>query len=198
MKILKIILACIGIIILLFLVVSLFMPKTFDVQRSITIHAPADRVFAEVNDFSKMEHWSPWKDYDPNAKTTVEGNMGEPGYKFSWSSDNKNVGHGSLTRMTTEQNKSITNELYFEDFKMKSTNYWNFENAAGGIKVTWGDRGELPFLFRCMGPMMEKGMAPDFEKGLNRMKEYCETKLPADTAASTAVAMPTDTSSVAK
>jgi hypothetical protein len=197
MKILKIILACIGIIIVLFLIVSLFMPKTFDVQRSITIKAPAEKVFAEVNDFSNMDHWSPWKDYDPNAKATVEGMTDEPGYKYSWSSENKNVGNGSLTRITTDQNKSITNELYFADFKMKSTNYWNFENTDEGIKVTWGDKGELPFLFRFIGPMMEKGMTPDFEKGLNRMKEYCEAKSQVETLIKEPVSTAADTSAVA-
>ena len=166
-----------AVIVILFVVVSLVMPSSYDVMRSVTINAPIEKIFSEVDDYSNMEHWSPWKDYDPDAQIKIEGSVGQPGYKYSWSSKVEQVGNGSLTRKVTEQNKRIEDELFFADFDMKSTTYWNFEQTAAGVQVNWGNKGDIDFMWRI--PMsimnMEKQMAPDFEKGLSRLKEYCET-----------------------
>lgn len=183
MKILKSILKIIAALLVVLLIASAFMPSSYKVERSITVNAPVEKVFAEANDFANMDHWSPWKDYDPHMKKNIEGVVGAPGYKLSWSSENENVGHGSLTRVTTETNKVITNDLAFEDFNMKSKDNWLFEETQDGVKITWGNSGEIGYLWRIPMKMMnmEKMMAPDFEKGLSRIKEYCETKIKDET-----------------
>ena len=176
MKFLKTFLIVVAVLLSLLLIVSVFMPSTFDVKREIIIDAPMPVVFNQVNDFNEMQNWSPWKDYDPQMKLTIEGEPGKAGYKYSWKSSDKNVGSGSLTRLSTEDGKAITNTLTFEDFEMKSTNYWTFEPAGDGVKVVWGDKGDVPFMARIFFALKnpDKMMGPDFEKGLNRMKEYCE------------------------
>lgn len=196
MKILKTILKIIAVLVVVLLIASAFMPSSYKVERSITVNAPIEIVFAEANDFANMDHWSPWKDYDPAMKKNIEGIVGSPGYKLSWSSENENVGHGSLTRVTTETNKAITNDLAFEDFNMKSKDNWLFEQTQEGVKITWGNSGEIGYLWRIPMKMMnmEKMMAPDFEKGLSRIKEYCEAKI--NEAASMQPVAPADSADV--
>lgn len=187
------------VIVVLFVIVSMVMSSSYDVMRSTTINAPVEKVFDEVNNYANMEHWSPWKDYDPNMETIIEGNVGEPGYKFSWSSKVEQVGNGSLTRKVTETNKRIEDELFFADFNMKATAYWNFEQTASGVLVNWGNKGDIGFIWRI--PMsimnMEKQMSPDLEKGLSRLKEYCETNArAAEAEAAAAMNMNSDSTAI--
>ena len=176
MKALKIIFIAVIVILGIYIAVCAFMPKEFKVERSTVINAPAASVFEEINDFNNMQHWSPWIEYDPNIQIKVEGIIGEPGYKYSWRSDNDKVGKGSLTRKHTEANKSVSNDLFFEDFKMHSNVDLTLEETVEGTKVTWTNSGILPFMMRPMCAKMERVMAPDLEKGLQRLKNYSEAK----------------------
>ena len=90
---LKKVLIAIAAIIVIFLIIVAFQPGDFRVQRSATINAPADVVFAQVNDFHKWEAWSPWVKLDPNAKNTFEGPASGVGAKFGWNGNDK-VGEG--------------------------------------------------------------------------------------------------------
>ncbi|MEO8150182.1 MAG: SRPBCC family protein [Bacteroidia bacterium] len=174
MKAVKIILSIIAILIGLYVILCAVFPKTFDINRSITIKAPVDVAFEPINDFNQWQTWSPWKEKDTAMKITVTGTIGEPGYKYEWESTKKDVGKGSLTRITTVQNKTIENDLFFADMGMTSRTYFSFEETPEGTKVTWGDKGELPFFSRIMSPMMEKMIAPDFEHGLAKIKALVE------------------------
>jgi Polyketide cyclase / dehydrase and lipid transport len=177
-KVLKKILIVLGMLLLTLIAVSALLPPNYKVERTTTINAPMSLVFAQVNDFTLMDNWSPWLEYDPSMKKTYSGTVGQPGYSFSWESPHEKVGHGSLTRVTTEQDKAIINNLYFADFDNKSKDNWRFEQTIEGVKVSWFNTGEVPFIWRI--PMtlmnMEKMMAPDFEKGLRKLKAYCERK----------------------
>jgi polyketide cyclase/dehydrase/lipid transport protein len=48
-------------------------PSRFKVARSITIDAPPEAVFAEVNDFHHWKAWNPWAAMDPAMRETYEG-----------------------------------------------------------------------------------------------------------------------------
>lgn len=184
MKALKIIFIILAFVVVLVLIVSAFLPPSYSVQRSIIIKAPIVLVFDEINDFEKMDHWSPWKQYDPAMKTITSGIKGQPGYKFSWSSTKENVGNGFITRTGTEENRLLVNDLTFEDWDMKSKVKWMFEQTPKGVKVTWNNSGEIGYLFRIPVSLMdmEAIMAPDHEKGLMLLKKYCEEKAAADSA----------------
>ena len=60
----KIVLALVATL-LVFVTVVAMQPAEFRIVRSATIAAPAQAVFAQVNDVHKWERWSPWaKDGD--------------------------------------------------------------------------------------------------------------------------------------
>lgn len=174
MKILKILGIVIGLLMLLYIGACAIFSKTFNVQRSIVINAPVSVVFEQINDFNKWNAWSPWMEKDPNAKVTISGTIDQPGYMFQWSSENKEVGHGSLTRTQIIPNKLLESDLKFEDMNMTSKAYFQFEEVPEGTKVIWGDKGDLPFFMRIMSPMMDGMMGKDFEKGLAKIKAVSE------------------------
>lgn len=68
---LKKILLALALILVVFVIVVALLPANFRVTRSATFNAPAETVFAQVNDFHKWDVWSPWAKLDPNAKTLL-------------------------------------------------------------------------------------------------------------------------------
>ena len=70
---LRIILAALPVIIVVFLIVVALQPSEYRVARSATISAPPAPVFAQVNDCHKWEAWNPWGKMDPRMKQTFEG-----------------------------------------------------------------------------------------------------------------------------
>src|SRR5437762_935696 len=79
-----------------FAIVVATRPDTYHVQRSTKIEAPADVVFATVNDFQSFAEWSPWAKMDPGMKATISTPSSGVGAKYEWAG-NKQVGKGSMT-----------------------------------------------------------------------------------------------------
>jgi hypothetical protein len=63
-------------IVILIALVFLFSatkPKTFHIQRSISIDAPADKIFALIDDLHNWDQWAPQDKEDSSAKKTYSG-----------------------------------------------------------------------------------------------------------------------------
>lgn len=178
MKATKVIIVAVVILIAAILIVGLIAPKEYEVTRSTTIDASADEVFENVYYFKNFDRWSPWYDMDTTQQTTIEGNDGEVGSKMSWKSENEQVGEGYLERKSVEKNKSIVNELGFDDGRFLSTDSWTFVEEDGRTTVTWtNSSNDLNFVagmfFMFNDP--DKMMGKDFEKGLEKLKAYVES-----------------------
>jgi len=62
------ILAGLAVLIVLFAIIVAARPADFRVSRSMTMNAPAENVFSQVNTLRAWEAWNPWGKMDPNAK----------------------------------------------------------------------------------------------------------------------------------
>src|SRR4051812_19322368 len=85
---------------------------SFTVQRSATIQAPADIVFAKVNDFHKWGEWSPWEKLDPNMKRNFTGANTGLDAIYEWTG-NKDVGQGRMTIQESKANELVRIRLEF-------------------------------------------------------------------------------------
>src|SRR5678816_4224754 len=83
-------------IVVIFVIVVVFQPADFRVERTTTIAAPQADVFAKVNDFHKWDAWSPWAKLDPAAIVGFEGPEAGQGAAMTWSG-NSEVGEGKVT-----------------------------------------------------------------------------------------------------
>ena len=54
--------AILAVLVIGFVIVVAVQPSTFRVERTATMAAPAEEIFAQVNDFHRWEDWSPWLD----------------------------------------------------------------------------------------------------------------------------------------
>ena len=93
----KTLLIAVVVVILGILAFAATRSDSFSVQRSTTIRAPADKVFALINDFHRWGEWSPWEKLDPALQRTFSGPAAGPGTVYEWTGNNK-VGAGP--RMT--------------------------------------------------------------------------------------------------
>lgn len=173
---LKKVLIGLGVVILLVVVISFFLPSKVHVERSIVINAPAAKVFNEVNSLQKWGAWDPWQAKDPNVQNEYSGPESGVGNKNSWTSSHKEVGSGSQTIVESIPNEKIVSELDFGN-EGKGSGFFNFSAEGEGTKVVWGMEADLGMnpIAKYFGLMMEGMVAPDFEKGLSNLKAHVES-----------------------
>lgn len=199
---LKKVLIGLAVVIVLVIGIAFLMPKEIVVERSTVINEPVEKVFEQLNSFPNWVAWSPWQKLDPEMKHTYSGPESGVGHKDAWVSDNKEVGKGSQTIVTSVPGELIESKLEF-DGQGEAKGFFKFEEVEGGTKVTWGmnmDAGMNPMM-RYMGTMMDGMMGPVFEQGLADMKTHVEdlpdpvTEMPENEGAesdSTGTEMPQD------
>jgi effector-binding domain-containing protein len=152
-------------------IIPLFLSKTAQLERSVTIEAPLEVVFNQVNYHKEWEKHDPWKQADSTLVLSYEGTDGEPGSKRIFKSEKS--GNGEIERVSSINGVEIRELLRMEGMGEDST-YFLFEKTEEGIKVTQGFKSELGYFWRYFGLFLDKMLAPFFESGLNNLKTYCE------------------------
>ncbi|RAW00864.1 SRPBCC family protein [Pseudochryseolinea flava] len=178
MKAFKKILIGLGILVVLLVVVSFFLPSKIHVERSLIINASQETVYGLVVDLKKWDQWSAWHKMDPNMKVTYADKSEGAGASYSWSSEDSNLGDGTIKIAEAVPYDKITLEMYFGGSPEPSWGGWTFEKTQEGTKATNTmdmDAGMNPFM-RWMGTMMDAMVGPQFDKSLNSLKEVAERK----------------------
>ena len=181
----------IGIVVLAGIVIggAYVLPQNAHVERVEIIKAAPDEIFTIVNDWTRFNEWSPWAQLDPNAKYTIDP-LRPPsgkGARFSWTSEDPNVGNGSQEIVESEPFKLIKTKL---DFGSEGSGYstFTFEPVDGGTRVVWAfdtDLGMNP-VSRYVGLMFDSWIGKDYEAGLARLKALVEAQSNAATQAALA------------
>lgn len=169
---LKILKYLVGILVLM-VAVGFLLPATYSAQRSVTINAPADKVFPLVANHRQWKRWSVWNQRDPNMEMTYSGPEMAAGSKWSWKS--KSEGNGGMEFSAVEPNQRVGYILTMEDMTPATGNL-TFTTDGAATKVTWdmkGNAGMNP-MFRWFGLFMDKMVGPDFEAGLKNLKKLAE------------------------
>jgi hypothetical protein len=171
------ILIAVAVLIVLFVIFVATRPSGFHVERSITINAPPENVFAQVNDFRAWGAWSPWEKKDPDMKRTYGATTAGPGATYAWAG-NGNVGEGKMTIERSERPSQVAIRLdFFKPFAGTNAATFNFTPAPSGTKVTWAMDGHCNFITKGIGVFMsmDRMIGPDFESGLSAMKSVAES-----------------------
>jgi effector-binding domain-containing protein len=173
MKALKKILLAIGVLIILLIVVSFFLPSRLHIEKSVEMNAPAAVVFEQFNTLKNWEQWSPWVKMDPQSKRDYFGSGSGVGSGYSWKGEK--TGEGKLTITESNPYTSIVTELEMSGNKVYPG--FNFQESDGKTKVTWyfdSDAGWNPF-GRYMNVMIKGMLGHQFEQGLNDVKQIVES-----------------------
>jgi hypothetical protein len=173
---LKKILIVLAVFVVVFVVIVALQPAEFRVVRSATISAPAQVVFAQVNDFHNWNAWSPWAKLDPAMKQTYEGAPAGIGAVYTWAG-NKEVGEGRMTIIESRPSDLIRIKLeFFKPFAGTSIAEFTFKPESNQTAVTWSMSGEKNFMVKAFHLFMnmDKMIGDDFEKGLANLKSVTE------------------------
>ena len=150
--------------------------KTFQVERSIEIAAPAARVYEAIVDFHRWTEWSPWEGVDPNLQRTYIGPEAGLGAAYEWAG-NRKAGSGRMEIVGTDAPTRIDIQLDFlKPFKSHSQTRFTIAPDGDTTKVTWRMTGPKTFATKVMGifTSMDKVVGGDFEKGLTQLKATAE------------------------
>lgn len=141
---------------------------TYDVNRTRLIKAPVAVVFDAVNDYKTWQYWGPWQEIDSTIVYEFRENTVGVGASYAWKGKS---GSGSMENKAIVPNESIEDVIHF-DGRGDANGYWRFKKVADGVEVTWGMKGEMPFMARFMTASMEGEIGPMFERGLELLENF--------------------------
>jgi uncharacterized protein YndB with AHSA1/START domain len=172
----KIIAVVLALLVVAVLVYASRQPDSFRIERSITIAAPAEKIFPLVNDLHQWEAWSPWEKIDPALKRSYSGPQSGKGAGYAWTG-NKDVGQGSMEIIESTLSSKVVLSLHFlKPFEARNTVEFVLLPQANGTQVTQAMYGPSPLMSKIMGLVfsMDKIVGSKYEEGLASIKALAE------------------------
>ena len=173
---LKTIALVIAVLVVALLGYAAMRPDTLRVARTATINAPAQKIFAIVNDFHRWPEWSPYEVRDPAMKRTLSGSPSGVGAVYAWEG-NKDVGAGRMEILDAPAPQKITIQLDFmRPFEGQNTAEYTFKPQGDATEVTWAMNGPSPFVQKLFSVFvnMDDMIGRDFASGLANLKALAE------------------------
>ena len=152
-------------------------PDRFHVERSATIVAPSDAIFAYVNDLRRWTAWSPWEKIDPQMQRSYDGPASGVGASYHWTGNAK-IGEGSATITESTPNRRVGIALEFlKPFRASNTAAFSLVPDGAGTRITWAMDGRANFVTKLVGLFMSMDamVGTQFESGLEALKRITET-----------------------
>ena len=151
-------------------------PDIFRVERSLSIKAPPDKLFALINDYRNWPSWSPYEKLDPAMQRKLSGAESGKGAVYEWEG-NKKIGKGRMEILESSPASKISIKLdFFAPFEAHNTAVFTLAPNGGATDVTWAMHGPAPFMSKLMGVVMnfDKMVGGQFAEGLANMKTVAE------------------------
>ena len=152
-------------------------PAAFRIERSATIAAPAEVVFAQIEDLHRWERWNPFEKGDASMRKTFEGAPTGIGSAYHYVSDH--AGEGRMTLTDIQPNRRVGVRAEFIK-PMAATNDVEFtlRPASEGVTVTWAMSGRNSFLGKAISLFvnMDRMVGGKFEQGLADLKRLSEAE----------------------
>jgi len=171
----KILALIVVIAVVVVLVLAAGKPDDLHVERSATIKAEPEKLFALVNDFHNWNDWTPYNK-DPAMKKTFSGAASGAGAVYAWEG-NKEVGRGSITITESVPHSRIAMNLdMLEPFEGHNKVTFSFNANGDATQVVWALDDKTPFKGKVISVFMDmdKMIGGDFEVGLAKLRTLAE------------------------
>ena len=158
------------------LIVASRKPDTFDVSRSVTVNAPAEKIFPWFENPRRMNVWNPFVKADPAIRLDYSGPESGVGATNRWEG-NSQVGAGSAEVVESRPFSNIVVALrMIRPMKGENRVEYIFEPRGEATLVTWRMSGKQPLIGKLVSIFLncEKMVGGPFEKGLAEMKGIVE------------------------
>jgi len=173
-RFLKTFLLAILVILILIVVVGLFLPTSYTVERSIVIDAGPEAVHEYVGDLNRWDEWTQWTEDDPTIVVTKGEKTKGVGASQSWVGDS---GDGALTITKDSQEEGIEYDIVFEGGQYACQSAMTYDELEDGeTKVTWVMNGDMkmPVFGGYFAIMMDSMVGEMFDRGLSNLKKKVE------------------------
>ena len=153
-------------------------PAAFRVQRTATIAAPAEVVYAQLDDLHRWGQWNPFEKSDPSTRLTFSGPARGVGSSYHFAG--KQMGEGRMTIAELAPNQRVAIRAEFIK-PMAATHRIEFTlqpAANGAVSLTWAMSGRNGFLGKAVSLFvdMDRMVGGEFEKGLADLKRISEAQ----------------------
>ncbi len=151
-------------------------PDTFRIERSTSIKAAPDQVFALINDLHHWDRWSPYEKLDPTMQRVHSGATQGTGAIYTWDG-NKKIGAGRMEILQSAAPLRVMIKLDFSrPFTAHNIAEFSLQTQGNGTHVTWAMYGPSPYLSKLMGVFfnMENTVGLQFAEGLANLKSVAE------------------------
>ncbi len=170
-----------GIVVVVFvaavLIYAATRPDTFWVQRTTSIKAPPEKIFALINDLHSWVSWSPYERKDPTMKKTHSGAASGKGAVYAWEG-NKDVGQGRMEIAESVPPSKVAIKLDFvKPFEAHNIVEFTLDAQGDSTNVSWAMQGPLPYFAKVIHLFfdVDSMVGKDFEAGLANLKTIAET-----------------------
>jgi Polyketide cyclase / dehydrase and lipid transport len=161
-------------LVLIVLLVAAALPSRYTVEKTAVISKPVSEVMNKIGDLQYYARWNPWQQMDPASAKSITGAPMHTGHSYAW--HGKKVGEGSLTIKNIDARHIYFDLQFLKPWKSHAMDNWLFEEEGeAATRVTWQNSGTLPWpMARLMGPVINKNLNHQFQKGLTNLKKMVE------------------------
>ncbi len=161
----------------LLLVSGLVLPREWDVEKSILIHADAAHIHPFVDDLQQWSKWAHTTHPDPSLEVTFSGP--EHGVGAARHYRGQRAGTGTTTIVRADAQEGVWFESRINSDTPNADGSVKYETRGSSTNVTWRDHGSLPFIIGgFMRDSVERGLDAHMEQGLTRLKDLAEGRTP--------------------
>jgi len=158
------------------LVFAATKPDTFGIQRSITINAPPEKVFALIDDFHQWPRWAPQDREDPTMRRSYGSQPSGVGAVSQWKSSGS-AGAGKMAVTAVVPNSRIDIAVdWSKPFKVQNTHQFEITSEGDHVRVTWNAQGSNLYIMKIMEVFVGVNglMGKHFDTGLANLKAAAE------------------------
>lgn len=171
MKILKVVGVILAGTLALVLIAPVFISKSFRIEKSITVEAPAEKAYGLIGELRAWEKWNYWIANNDTMELEYGTATSGPGASYRWSGAD---GGGTATILAAQQDESVELSLDFGE-QRQATVLWTLQEADGKTQVTWTfSGGNERYFGRWSNVMIGLMMKTPMEESLAKIKELAE------------------------
>ncbi|EAQ63467.1 hypothetical protein MED121_08156 [Marinomonas sp. MED121] len=158
----------IGFVISLTLIYLVTLKGHYQVDRSILINAPINKVYDRIRSVKSWPQWSPWLHHDEDPNLKYQGKIGDVGSSLEW--HGPYIGSGKLNLISQVSPYSLIFELKQKHYLTSVTNIeFQLEETSTGTRLNWSMNTSLPFIFCLFLGKRQHQLNKDYDIALARL-----------------------------
>jgi uncharacterized protein YndB with AHSA1/START domain len=175
LKILTIAAGALAVVIAIVLAYAATRPDHFEVRRSASIKAPAEKIFPLINDMHTFNSWNPFNQ-DPGIKGTYSGPQSGKGAAYDFEGGRSGAGRVEIADATVPSRVAMR-LIMIKPMKADNDVAFTLEPQGDTTRVTWAMDGNTPFIGKVFHLFVnvDRMVGDQFSRGLAELKAKAES-----------------------